>query len=177
MKEAVWGAFTALTEMPLIYDFIKGPAYTPLPRAQNIRNIQGALLPSMDPAFDMAPMAKKTGNGFEIQFTDFTLDGTGNNIFFYFGREIGNRGQLGYSGSIAGPVQLINTRPPDSPAVKRTYVQEPQPLDRRRPCREVRDQCLPRRAERKARVVYRATDPVDALSVRDDAGSQDRRPG
>jgi hypothetical protein len=166
VKEAIWGAFTALTEMPLIYDFIRGSAYTPVPRAQNIRNTQGGLLPPTDPAFDMAPMAKKTGNGFEIQFTDFTLDGTGNNIFFYLGREIGNRGRLGDPGPIAGPVRLINTRPPDSPAIKRTYVQEAKPLTGSGPAVKFEINAYPDVQKVQRVLIYRATDPADAMSVR-----------
>lgn len=160
VKDQIHGAFTALTEQPLIYDFIKGPAYVPVPRAQNIRNSQGTLLPPDDPEFDLAPMARRTGNGFEIQFTDFTLDGTGNNIFFYFGREIGNRGRLGDPGPIAGPVLLINTRPPDSPAIQRMYVSELPPAV----LFEVNGYPEVQRVRRM--LIYRATDAANALSVR-----------
>jgi hypothetical protein len=166
VKEAISGAFTALTELPLIYDFIKGPSYMPVPKPQNIRNAQGTLLPPNDPAFDMAPMAKRTGNGFEIQFTDFTLDGTGNNIFFYCGREIGNRGRLGDPGPIAGPVQLINTRPPDAPAVKRMYVQEPNLLANLGPAVNFEVNAYPAVQRVRRVLIYRATDAADALSVR-----------
>jgi len=166
LREAVWGAFTALTELPLIYDFIKGPSYMPVPKPQNLRNAQGTLLPPNDPAFDMAPMAKKTGNGSEIQFTDFTLDGTGSNIFFYFGREIGNRGRLGDPGAIAGPVQLVNTRPPDAPAVKKMTIQEPSLLDGVGPAVNFKVNAYPAVQKVKRMLIYRATDPAGALSVR-----------
>lgn len=166
LQKAIWGAFTALTELPLIYDFIKGPSYVPVPKPQNIRNAQGALLPPDDPAFDMAPMAKRTGNGFEIQFTDFTLDGTGNNIFFYCGREIGNRGRLGDPGPIAGPVYLINTRPPDAPAVKKMYIQEPSLLGDTGPAVQFEVNAYPAAQRMRRLLIYRATDAADALSVR-----------
>lgn len=166
LKEAIWGAFTALTEMPLIFDFIKGPSYQPAPKQQNIRNAQGTLLDPNDPAFDMAPMAKRTGTGFEIQFTDFTLDGTGNNIFFYSGREIGNRGRLGEPGPIAGPVQLINTRPPDQPGVKKVYVNELDLLDNTGPAVNFEINAYPDVQKVGRLLVYRATDPADSLSVR-----------
>jgi hypothetical protein len=166
LREAIWGAFTALTELPLIYDFIKGPSYMPVPKPQNLRDAQGTLLPPTDPAFDMAPMAKKTGNGFEIQFTDFTLDGTGNNIFFYLGREIGNRGRLGDPGPIAGPVQLINTRPPDAPAVKKMYVQEPMLLANVGPAVNFEVNAYPAVQRVRRMLIYRATGATDTLSVR-----------
>jgi len=166
LQEAIWGAFTPLTELPLIYDFIKGPSYVPVPKRQNIRNSQGTLLDPDDPEFDMSPMAKRTGNGFELQFTDFTLDGTGNNIFFYLGREIGNRGRLGDPGPIAGPVQLINTRPPDAPGVKKIYVEELNPLDNIGPAVNFEINAYPAVQKIGRLLIYRATDPADAHSVR-----------
>ena len=166
LKEAVWSSFTALTELPLIYDFIKGASFVPVPKRQNIRNSQGTLLPPSDPQFDMAPMAKRTGNGFEIQFTDFTLDGTGNNIFFYCGREIGNRGRLGDPGPIGGPVRLINTRPPDSPAVKRMYLQEMDLLNGTGPSVSFEVNAYPDAQKVRRMLAYRTSSPEDALSVR-----------
>lgn len=166
LQEVIWGAFTPLTELPLIYDFIKGPSYKPVPKAQNIRSAQGNLLDPNDPAFDMTPMARQTGNLLEIQFTDFTLDGTGNNIFFYFGREIGNRGRMGDPSPIAGPVQLINTRPPDSPAVKKMYLQELDLLAGTGPAVKFEINSYPEVQKVKRMLVYRATDPANALTIR-----------
>lgn len=166
LRDAICGAFTPLTELPLVYGLIKGPSYVPVPKPQNIRNDQGTLLDPNDPAFDIAPMAKRTGNGNEIQFTDFTLDGTGNNIFFYMGREIGNQGRMGDPSPIAGPVQLINTRPPDAPAVKKMYVAELNLIDGTGPAVNFEINAYPE-VQKVGRVnIYRATDPADALSVR-----------
>lgn len=167
LREAISGAFTALTEMPLIFDFIKGSSYEPVPKRQNIRNAQGTLLDPNDPEFDMAPMAKRTGTGFEIQFTDFTLDGTGNNIFFYCGREIGNGGRLGEPGPIAGPIQLINTRPPDQPGVKKVYVKELNLLDNTGPAVNFEINAYPDVPKIGRMLIYRTNNsPADALSVR-----------
>lgn len=166
LKEAVWDAFTPLTEMPLMYDFIKGPSHVPVPKRQNIRSAQGALLDSNDPEFDMAPMAKRTGNGFEIQFTDFTLDGTGNNIFFYYGREIGNLARMSEPSRIAGPVRLINTRPPDSPAVKKMYVRELNSLDQTGPSVNFEINAYPAVQHVERMLIHRTTHAPDALSVR-----------
>ena len=166
LKEAIWGTFTALTELPLIYDFINDPSYVPVPKRQTIRNSQGVLLKYGDLGFDMSPMAKRTGNGYEIQFTDFTLEGTGTNIFFYCGREIGNRGRLGDPGAIAGPIRLINTRPPEAPGVKKMYVQEINLFDNTGPAVnfEINAYAGVQKVERM--LIYRATDKADALSVR-----------
>jgi hypothetical protein len=166
LQETIWSAFISLTELPLIYDFIKGPSYVPNPKSQKIRNDQGTLLDPNDPAFDMAPMAKRTGNGLAIQFTDFTLDGTGSNVFFYYGREIGNRGRLGEPSRIAGPIELINTRPPDAPAVKKMYVQELNPLENTGPAVNFEVNAYPDVQKVGRMQIYRATDAAEALSVR-----------
>jgi hypothetical protein len=166
LREAVTGAFTALTELPLIYQFIKGPNYQPVPKSQNIRNSQGKLLDPADREFDLAPMARRTANPNEIEFTDFTLDGTGVNLFFYLGREIGNRGRLGDPGPIAGPVQLINTRPPDAPAVRRMYVREPDFLNGRGPSIQFEINAFPEVQKVRRMLIYRTTDAQEALSVR-----------
>jgi hypothetical protein len=166
IKEAIWGAFTALTELPLIYDFIKGPTYVPGPRRQNIRNAQGTLLTPNDPEFDMAPMAKRTGNGFEIQFTDFTLDGTGSNLFFYCAREIGNRGRLGDPGPISGPIQLINTRPPDAPQSRKISIEERNPQANTGPAVNLEVNGYADAQNVRRMLIYRATSAADALSVR-----------
>jgi len=166
LKDAIHGAFTPLTELPMMYDYIKGPSYIPVPKPQKIRNDQGTLLPPGDPEFDMAPMAKKTGNGYEIQFTDFTLDGSGNNIWFYYGREIGNRGRLGDPGPIAGPIRLINTRPPDAPGVKKVYVQELDPVQETGPAVKFEINGYPEVQRVERMNIYRATNPTDALTVR-----------
>lgn len=166
LKDAINGAFTPLTELPMMYDYINGPTYIPVPKPQNVRNGQGTLLTPGDSGFDIAPMAKKTGNGFEIQFTDFTLDGTGNNIFFYFGREIGNRGRLGDPGPAFGPIRLINTRPPDAPGVKKVYVQEPNALDEIGPAVRFEINNYPDVQKVERMLIYRATDATSALTVR-----------
>jgi hypothetical protein len=166
IKEAIAGAFTPLTEVPLIYDFIKGPTYSPVPKPQKMRNADGSLLSPNDPDFDMAPMAKRTGNGPEVQFTDFTLDGTSNNVFFYFGREIGNRGAMSEPGAIGGPVQLINARPPMAPGVKKVYVQNIDRLNNTLPAVSFEVSAYPETQKVGRFLVYRATSAVNALTVR-----------
>ncbi len=166
LRDAINGAFTPLTELPMMYDYINGPSYVPVPKPQKIRDSQGTLLAPADPEFDMAPMAKKTGNGFEIQFTDFTLDGSGNNIFFYHGREIGNRGRLGDAGPISGPIRLINSRPPDTPGVKKIYVEELNKLDNTGPFVKFEINAYPAVQKVERMLIYRASNPTAALTVR-----------
>lgn len=164
VQEAVWSAFTPLTEQPLLYQYIKPGAYQPIPKPQTIRDQDGNLLDPTDPTFDQSPMAKKLG-GNKIQFTDFTLDGSSNMLYFYLGREIGSRGKLSPPSPIAGPVGLINTRPPEIPGIKRTKVV---PASRSGTGPRVEFEVNGYPVEQKVRQlkIYRSTDPAAALTVR-----------
>jgi len=125
IKAAIYNAFLPLTEQPLLYKFIKtDSAYVPTNKKQTIRDAAGDLLDSADSEFDQAPMAKVTGGSdYEMLFTDFTLDGSSNNFYFYCGIELSNRMQFSDYGSILGPIQLVNTSAPESPKVKKVTTQ------------------------------------------------------
>lgn len=118
IKDAVFNAFTPLTEIPLLFKYIRGKDYEPLPKKQVVRSKNGSLLQPEDSNFDIAPMAKKLSEK-EVLFTDFTLQGTSENIFFYTVREIGNTMQMGDFSPVLGPVKLVNTNPSEAPEVKR----------------------------------------------------------
>jgi hypothetical protein len=66
----------------------------------------------------MAPMAKIVDEN-TVQFTDFTLDGTSKNIYFYAVREMGSKLKLGNFSKPIGPIKLINTNYPDAPSIKK----------------------------------------------------------
>ncbi|MEM0998575.1 MAG: hypothetical protein AAGN35_16070 [Bacteroidota bacterium] len=118
VQDAIYGAFTPLTEQPLMWQYIEGGSYEPNPLPQNVRNAQGHLLDPSDDNFRQAPMAKVIGTN-EIRFVDFTLDGAGNSLMFYSVREIGNRGKIGDPSPVLGPVFLVNARPPEAPIVRK----------------------------------------------------------
>ncbi|WP_299457981.1 hypothetical protein [uncultured Microscilla sp.] len=117
IRQAVLNAFVPLTEIPLLYQHIKGESYQPSPKKQVVRGKNGQLLLPEHPDFDIAPMAKKTGTH-QVLFTDFGLDGTSNNVYFYAVREMGSTMQLGEFSPILGPVTLVNTQAPETPQVK-----------------------------------------------------------
>lgn len=128
IKSVLFNVFTPLTEIPIMYQHIKPSSYKPIAKKQVIRDDNGDLLSPSDPKFDMAPMAKIMsaplinkieGAETRILFTDFNLDGTSNNLYFYAIREIGNTMQLGEYSPVLGPVKLVNTKPPQNPDIKR----------------------------------------------------------
>ncbi|HAP64521.1 MAG TPA: hypothetical protein DCR93_35250, partial [Cytophagales bacterium] len=119
IKAAVYQVFTTLTEMPLLYDHIRtDAAYIPKSGRQVVRDRNGALLSTNDPAFDIAPMAKVVGTN-KVQFTDFGIDGTSGNLFFYTAREVGNTLQMGEFSDIFGPVKPVNAKAPVAPFIQR----------------------------------------------------------
>jgi hypothetical protein len=120
VRGAIYNAFVPLTEVPVIYQYIKGGSYQPLPKKQVIRNRDGHVLKPTDDEFDMAPMMKVTGGtGHEILFTDFNLDGTSNNLYFYGLRELNTVMKMSDFSPFLGPVKLVNTNPPEAPEIKR----------------------------------------------------------
>ncbi|MCK8523076.1 Ig-like domain-containing protein [Aquimarina sp. D1M17] len=118
IKLVVSNAFAPLTEVPLLFSKIKSHPYQPINKKQVIRDRNGKLLKPTEPDFDVAPMAKKVGTR-EVLFTDFTLDGTSNNIYFYMTREMANTLQMSDFSPVLGPIKLVNTKAPEAPEIKR----------------------------------------------------------
>ncbi len=120
IEKAVLSVFVPLTEIPLIYSQIRDDSnYQPINKKQVIRDRNGTLLKSTDSDYDIAPMAKRAANKNELQFTDFTLDGTSSNIYFYTVRELSSAMQMGDYSPITGPINLVNTNPPIAPEIRR----------------------------------------------------------
>lgn len=122
VKEAVLNTFIPLTEVPIIYKFIHTEAdYKPTNKKQNIRDRDGYLIDpnTNNPEFEMAPMMKVIGTSpHETQFTDFTLDGTSSNVYFYAVKEISSQMKMGEFSPFLGPIKLVNTNPPEEPKIK-----------------------------------------------------------
>ncbi len=124
VKEAILNTFVSLTEAPLLYNHIRSDSdYIPVNKRQVIRDRHGNLLPPNKPPYDIAPMAKRIGRRGQhydsVLFTDFLLDGTSKNTYFYAAREVGSTTQLGEFSSIKGPIKLVNTKAPENPEIKR----------------------------------------------------------
>ncbi len=128
IKEAVMNVFIPLTEVPIIYKYVKTEEYTPTNRKQKIRDENGYLIkppadvnnPPAGNEFEMAPMMKVIAGApnHETQYTDFTLEGTSNNLYFYAVKEISSLMKMGEFSPVLGPIKLINSNPPEAPKVK-----------------------------------------------------------
>ncbi|MDL2289970.1 hypothetical protein LJB95_01015 [Paludibacteraceae bacterium OttesenSCG-928-F17] len=122
IKESIYSTFVPLTEVPVIYNYIKdiSDSHRPEPKKQKVRDRNGSLLKPNDTDFAMAPMAGRingSSNTPKVQFVDFSLDGTNRNLYFYCTREMNSQMQMGEFSDIVGPIKTIDTNPPVSPEI------------------------------------------------------------
>jgi hypothetical protein len=172
LKDVLLNCFVPLTEVPVMYNFIKPHPYKPIPKKQVIRDRNGNLLkPTLDPDsdFDMAPMICRidpSGQQYESQFTDFGLDGASNAKYFYAVREINNQLKTSDYSEILGPISLVNTAPPVAPEIIKVIpVLENRTLGIA-PSVQLQINAYPK-AQNIAKVsIYRTDNPADALSIR-----------
>lgn len=120
IEQAIHNAFVPLTELPVIYDYIKGNSYVPVNKKQIIKDKNGNALNPTDADFDIAPMMKVISESENrVQFTDFNLDGNSQNIYFYAVREMDIKMNFGEFSDLLGPVKLVASTPPKTPEIKR----------------------------------------------------------
>lgn len=127
VKAAIEGIFFPLTEQPVFYSAISSGRKTSN-RKPVIRDSNGAFLLPTDPLYDPAPMAVVLPETDTVRFTDYTLDGSSKNIYFYFVRELNDLFQFSSPSPVLGPVRLINTFPPEAPGIKKvtTQIEDPE---------------------------------------------------
>jgi len=141
LKEAIYSVFLPLAKEPILY-------------ADIVSNT------------DIKPSKPAKMNGTKVQFTDFTLDGAMKTSYFYCAREMGNTMQLGDMSAIMGPIQLINTDPPQAPIVQKVITQIADSLNGVDTA--VRFELLPFSSHDNIKkiYIYRTNNSTDALSVR-----------
>jgi len=167
IEQAIHSAFVPLTEVPVIYEYIKGPEYTPTNKKQTIKDKNGHALKPTDTDFDIAPMMKIV-NATEntTQFTDFNLDGNSQSIYFYAVREMDIKMNFGEFSDLLGPVKLVSTTPPKMPEIKRIMpILENQVLGIKPAIQFELNAYQPENKIRKINI-YRATSMLDAQSIR-----------
>ncbi len=169
VKDVLMGCFVPLTEIPVVYNYVNGSSYTPIPKKQVIRDRNGDLLKPTDTDFDMAPMMKRldpAGSQYESQFTDFGLDGASNARYFYAVREINNQLVTSDYSAILGPISMVNTAPPVAPQILKVIpVLENRILDTM-PAMQLQINSYPKAHHVVKASIYRTTDPAAALSIR-----------
>jgi len=172
IKQVVNNAFGPLTQVPILYIDLErnGKDYIPENRPQKIRDENGYILPfeAIGPEsgrIDTAPMAKEIAEN-EVQFTDFKLDGTSRNLYFYRSREMGNELKLGAFSEVLGPIRIVHSNPLEAPEVVRIIpLQENKALGVS-PSIKVEINAFNEQLKIKHINVYRTTSRVNAESVR-----------
>ncbi|MDH7911368.1 Ig-like domain-containing protein [Winogradskyella sp. SYSU M77433] len=173
VKGAILNAFVSLTEVPIVYEYINeldpltGEVYQPKAKPQNIRDTNGNILLPTDESFDMAPMMRVTGNDpHATLYTDFNLDGTSDNLYFYAVREMGSTMKLGDFSPFLGPVKLVNTNAPEAPEVKRIMPVLENTVLGIPPSIQLEVNAYPKVQKIKKINIYRAFSRLDAQSIR-----------
>jgi hypothetical protein len=168
VKGAIYSAFVSLTEVPIVYSEIEDdPDYVPLDKKQNIRSRNGHVLSPSDSEFLMAPMMKIIGDDpDETQFTDFTLDGTSDNIYFYGVKELGSQMKMSDFSPFLGPVKLVNTSAADAPAIRKVTPILENSSETPAPAVRFEINAYPPVQNIRSISIYRAFDKLSAQSIR-----------
>ncbi len=185
VRDAIQGAFLPLTETPAIYSQLKANSLQTSGRAAKIRNDNGDRLAPTDPAFDGWPMAIRyeknaagtillnthvgygdLANKRYVRFTDYTLDGSSKNLYFYFGVEVSNSMRVSEASTATGPVHLVPTLPAESPSIKRVMTQIKNSITSTPTAVVFELNDYLETEDIVSFELYRASDPDDALSIR-----------
>jgi len=167
IEQVIHSTFVPLTEVPIIYEYIKGEDYVPVNKKQTIKDKDGNVLKYPDPELDIAPMMKITdATHFKTQFTDFNLDGNSQDIYFYGVREMDIKLNFSEFSTFLGPVKLVASNPPQTPEIKRIMpVLENEVLGIKPAIQIELNAYKPEYKIRKINI-YRAKNMLDAQSIR-----------
>ncbi|MFC4477280.1 VWA domain-containing protein [Flavobacterium chungangensis] len=167
IEQVIHAAFVPLTEVPVIYEYIKDNDYVPVNKKQTIKDKNGNILKYPHPDLDIAPMMKITDAAlFKTQFTDFNLDGNSQNIYFYGVREMDIKMNFSEFSTFLGPVKLVPSSPPQTPEIKRIMpILENQVLGIKPSIQIELNAYKPEYNIRKINI-YRAKNMLDAQSIR-----------
>ncbi len=167
VEQAIQAAFVPLTELPVVYEYIKGSKYVPVNKKQTIKDKNGNALKPTDADFDIAPMMKIINeNDNIVQFTDFNLDGNSQNIYFYAVREMDIKMNFGEFSDLMGPVKLVASTPPKTPEIKRIMPILGNEVLGIRPAVQIELNAYPAQSKIKKINVYRAENMLEAQSTR-----------
>jgi len=177
VKGYLYNTFVPLTEIPVLYQYLNDEDYQPISKKQTIYDRNGHTLPPVDPKtvepgdeqpeFDMAPMMKIIDEApHETLFTDFTLDGTSKNLYFYGVKELSTQMKMSDFSPFLGPIKLVNTNAPEAPEIKRIMPVLENEVLGITPAIQLEVNAYPEVQNVKKLTIYRATSRLEAQSVR-----------
>lgn len=167
VKGAIYNAFVSLTEVPILYQYLNGIDYQPVDKPQVIRDRNGHTLNPGSEDFEMAPMMKIISGAptHQTLFTDFKLDGTSNNLYFYGVKELSTQMNMSSFSKFLGPIKLVNTNAPEAPEIKRIIPVLENPVLGISPHIQLEVNAFPIVQNVKKVTIYRAKSFLDAQSV------------
>lgn len=167
IKKVIDDVFSPVTETPIVYEFLKFGTQTSAAPPQ-IRDLVGKLLDPTDPRFNPYPMAVKfpITSPDSIRFTDYSISGSSQNIYFYFVREVSVQTQLSERTGFVGPIVLINSKPADAPKIRKVIAREENSLLAIKPAIifEITDYISSERID--SYQIFRATSMIDTATTR-----------
>jgi hypothetical protein len=125
VKQVIEDIFIPLSQVPVILDYVKtGTQTAAMP--PKTHDLAGKLLNPLDPSFNPFPMAVKfpEANPDHVRFTDYSIIGNANNIFFYFAKEVSMDTKMSQRSAIAGPVSTVDAKPPLPPKIRKVVANE-----------------------------------------------------
>lgn len=171
VKQTIENTYVPLTEVPILYQFIKDGVYQPIPKAQVIRNRNGVLLTpgnDIDGEFDMAPMMKilERTPYHKTLFVDYTLDGASTSVYFYAVKETNAQLLQSELSAAVGPIKMVNSFPLKTPEIKSVIPVLEDSAANVSPKMEVTMNPYNKIYNVKKAKLYRALNMQDAISVR-----------
>jgi len=165
VRRVLQDAFLSLTEQAPMFSYFKTGTVTSSVKARS-RDASGNLL---DPLTnDIFPMIRKLpGSGDTvIRFTDYTLDGASKSLYFYRAVEMDDKFKFSPPSLPLGPVLPVNAFPPDKPQIRKMITRR-QDVTKGISTSILFEINEYSQNENISKVeIYRATNELDALSVR-----------
>lgn len=128
LKRAVNDCFIPLNEQPPLFMHLKAGRQTSSAPSV-IRDTNGILL---DPqTHDIYPMIRTfTDEGSTyVRFTDYTLDGASNCLYFYRAMEMDDKFKFSEAGDALGPVVMVNSFYPERPQIRKVLTRLENPSE------------------------------------------------
>lgn len=128
LKRAIADCFIPLNEHPPVFMHLKSGRQTSSAPSV-IRDTNGLLLDPL--THDIYPMVRKyTDSGSTyVRFTDYTLDGASNSLYFYRAMEMDDKLRFSEASDTLGPVVMVNSFAPERPQIRKVLTRLENPSE------------------------------------------------
>lgn len=125
LRKAILSVFLPLTEQPPMYAHLKQGTQTSNIKVKP-RDAYGNLIDPVTSGIDLYPMIKllplsstDPAVNRKVRFTDYTLDGSAKNVYFYLAMEMSDKFKFSEPSLPVGPVMLVNALPAEKPQIRK----------------------------------------------------------